>query len=116
MVIVMETQDPGCSMTQELDWRDYEEDVDSDSDLTCLPHGTDETVGYELGQNTHSLYGLTDTTNLHDDSSLTEGAPKSPLSGEINKSMSISDVSSFLATKGIPQKFCQVSSYSIYLA
>ena len=38
LVEVMETQGPGCSLTQELDWRDYdyEEDLASQKVLMML--------------------------------------------------------------------------------
>ena len=99
----METQGPGYSMTQELDWRNYD-----DLDETCLPDGADEASTYSgdcpLGNTDRQLYDLTQTSNLQ---GVMESHEQNCCSN-IDKSMSISEISTFLLNQGIPQKYCDV--------
>lgn len=103
----METQDPGSSLTQELDWRDYDDEC-------CIPETNtsgDETTDCSLGSNSRHLCDLTQTSNLPEKETSSVGISdfhQQSGCSNIDKSMSISDVSTFLLSQGIPKKYCEV--------
>ena len=78
------------SITQELDWRDYDnDDISDDEDYnlqeSTLPNASEQS-NIETSQNTDQQSGDQD----------------------INRSMSVADVALYLKEHGIPPQYCQV--------